>query len=172
MAEANNSSTRQLVNSSLTPVWHGKYFTLEEMTASPTARRLGIDNTPSAQIVANLQQLVDNVLDPLRLHWGRPVIVTSGYRCPKLNKAVKGAAQSQHIYGQAADIRTVSDDRTENMRLLRTILDYKLPFDKLIAEYVDDRGRPDWIHVSFSPLKRGIKLTCIGGRYITGIKIR
>ena len=173
MAEANNSSTRQLVNSSLKDNsslnWHGKYFTLEEMTASPTARRLGIDNTPSAQIVANLQQLVDNVLDPLRLHWGRPVIVTSGYRCPKLNKAVKGAAQSQHIYGQAADIRTVSDDRDENMKLLRCLLELHLPFDKLIAEYVDGQGRPDWIHVSYSHQRRGITLTCRNGKYTAGI---
>ena len=140
------------------------------MTASATARRMGIDNTPTPKIIDNLQQLVDNVLDPLRMHWGRPVIVTSGYRCPKLNKAVHGAAQSQHITGQAADIRTVSDDRTENMKLLRLLVSLKLPFDKLIAEYVDGQGRPDWIHVSFSPLKRGMKMTCKDGRYLPGIR--
>lgn len=150
--------------------WHGKYFTLEEMAASATARRMGIDNTPTPKIIDNLQQLVDNVLDPLRMHWGRPVIVTSGYRCPKLNTAVHGAAQSQHITGQAADIRTVSDDRTENMKLLRLLLSLKLPFDQVIAEYVDGQGRPDWIHVSFSPQKRGIKLTCKDGRYVQGIR--
>ena len=140
------------------------------MTASATARRMGIDNTPTPKIIDNLQQLVDNVLDPLRMHWGRPVIVTSGYRCPKLNKAVHGDPHSQHITGQAADIRTVSDDRTENMKLLRLLLSLKLPFDQVIAEYVDGQGRPDWIHVSFSPLKRGIKLTRTGLRYLPGIR--
>lgn len=151
--------------------WHGKYFTLRELTASPTARRMGIDNTPTPKIVANLQQLVDNVLDPLRMHWGRPIVVTSGYRCPKLNKAVHGAANSQHIYGQAADIRTTSDSREDNMRLLRMLLDVGLPFDKLIAEFVDEKGRPDWIHVSFAPIPRGIHLTCKNGRYTSGIKV-
>lgn len=149
--------------------WHGKYFTLDELTASNTARRKGIDNTPTEKIVENLQALVDNVLDPLRLEWGRPVIVTSGYRCPKLNKAVGGASNSAHLYGQAADIRTVSDHRDGNMKLLKCLIDAKLPFDKLIAEYVDSKGRPDWIHVSFSPLKRGIMLTCRNGRYTKGI---
>lgn len=149
--------------------WHGKYFTLDEMVASATAKRFKIDNTPTEKIVDNLQALVDNVLDPLRLAWGRPVIVTSGYRCPKLNKAVKGASNSQHTVGQAADIRTVSDHRDDNMKLLRCLIESKLPFDKLIAEYVDNQGRPDWIHVSFSPLKRGIMLTCKNGKYYTGI---
>lgn len=139
------------------------------MTASATAKRLGIDNTPTAKIVENLQLLVTNVLDPLRLAWGRPVIVTSGYRCPKLNAAVHGATQSQHRLGQAADIRTVSDHPDDNMELLKTIIDAKLPFDKLIAEYVDDKGRPDWIHISFSSQRRGIMLTCKKGKYYPGI---
>lgn len=151
--------------------WHGKYFTLDEMIASATARRLGINNKPPAAIVDNLQELVDNILDPLRLHWGRPVIVTSGYRCPTLNKVVGGALDSQHRYGQAADIRTVSDDREDNMRLLQCLIDLKLPFDELIAEFVDDKGRPDWIHVSFSPKRRGMMLTCKNGKYYKGIKI-
>ena len=150
--------------------WHGKYFTLEELTASATAKRMGIDNTPTPKIIDNLQALVDNILDPLRMHWGRPVIVTSGYRCPKLNKAVHGAALSQHRVGMAADIRTVSDDPVENKKLLRLIIDLKMPFDKLIAEYVDKNGNPDWIHVSYGPEHRHIMLTCKGGKYTNGIK--
>ncbi len=148
-------TTRPLVHSSTRQLpWHGKYFTLEEMTASPTARRLSIDNTPTPRIVENLQLLVDHVLDPLRLHWGRPVIVTSGYRCPKLNAVVHGATQSQHRLGQAADIRTLSDSRDDNMALLRCLIDSQLPFDQLIAEYTDRQGRPDWIHVSYSDRHR------------------
>lgn len=151
--------------------WHGKYFTIEELTASATARRLKIDNTPTPQIITNLQLLVDNVLDPLRLAWGRPIIVTSGYRCPRLNATVGGATQSAHKFGQAADIRTVSDHPDDNLKLLKCLLDCDLPFDKLISEYVDAHNRPDWIHVSYTKLRRGIELTCRGGKYYSGINI-
>lgn len=148
-----------------------KYFTIAELTRSATAKRLGIDNTPSAEVCANLAHLGKYILDPLREAWGAPIIVTSGYRCQKLNKAVGGASNSQHLYGQAADIRTVSDRREDNMKLLRKLIEMELPFDKLIAEYVDSQGRPDWIHVSYSPAHRRMKLTCKGGRYYNGIKI-
>lgn len=148
-----------------------KYFTINELTRSATAKRLGIDNTPNKNIRLNLEALGTNILDPLRDAWGAPIIVTSGYRCQRLNKAVGGASNSQHLYGQAADIRTVSDRREDNMKLLRKIIEMELPFDKLIAEYVDSSGRPDWIHISYSPARRGIKLTCKGGKYSLGIKI-
>ena len=151
--------------------WKGKYFSLYELTRSDTAKRMGYDNTPTEQITRNLQDLVTNVLDPLRLAWGRPIKVTSGYRCPKLNKKVGGAASSQHMYGQAADRTTMSDHPDDNMELLKLLIELKLPFDKLISEYVDEKGRPNWIHVSFSPKKRGIKLTCKNGKYYNGITI-
>lgn len=150
--------------------FHAKYFTLQELTASAAARRHGIDNTPTPKIIDALQALATNVLDPIRLAWGRPVIVTSGYRCPRLNTIVGGAAYSQHRLGQAADIRTVTDHPDDNMALLRCIIESKVPFDKLIAEYVDDKGRPDWIHISFSEKRRGMMLTCRKGKYTSGIK--
>jgi hypothetical protein len=132
------------------------------MTKSATATRLGIDNTPDALVRYNLTALIENVLDPLREAWGAPIIVTSGYRCARLNKAVGGASSSQHTKGEAADIRTLSDSRADNMRLLRLLLKMGLPFDQLICEYPDAQGRPDWIHVSFSRKKnRGSKLTAV-----------
>ena len=127
-----------------------KYFTITELTKSATAMRLGIDNTADASIRANLTALVENVLDPLRVRWGMPIIVTSGYRSTALNKAVGGAASSQHTKGMAADIRTVSDSRADNMRLLRCLLNSGIVFDQVICEYPDAQGRPDWIHVSFN----------------------
>lgn len=153
-----------------------KYFTIEELTKSATAKRLGIDNTPNREIQTNLKALVDNVLDPLRQRFGAPIIVTSGYRCDRLNKVVGGATNSQHCKGMAADIRTVSDNRADNMRLLRCLIASDLKFDQLICEYPDSSGRPDWIHVSFN-LKgnRGSKLTAkkVNGitTYTTGIKV-
>lgn len=139
-----------------------KHFTLQEMTKSATAVRLGIDNTADALARYNLTALVENILDPLREAWGAPIIVTSGYRCPRLNKAVGGASNSQHTKGEAADIRTLSDSRADNMRLLRLLLRLGLPFDQVICEYPDAQGRPDWIHVSFSRKhNRGNKLTAV-----------
>ena len=112
-----------------------KYFSYEELTKSITAKNKGIDNTPSIEIKKNLKALVDNILDPLREAYGKPITVTSGYRCPKLNTAVKGAKNSQHIKGQAADINGVKDLRDENKKLFDLVLKLKLPFDQLIDEY-------------------------------------
>lgn len=126
-----------------------KYFTLNELTASSTAKRKGIDNTPDATVKANLTALVANILDPLREAYGKPIVVSSGYRSPKLNRAVGGAAKSQHVTGQAADIHTLSDTPADNKKLYDLILKLKLPFDQLINEY-----NFNWVHVSFSPRNR------------------
>lgn len=125
-----------------------KYFTIQELTASATAKRKCIDNTPDAKAVASLTALVANILDPLREAYGKPIVVTSGYRCPKLNRAVGGVARSQHTRGEAADIRTLSNRRWENEQLFKFIVQLKLPFDQLI----DEHGY-SWIHVSYSESK-------------------
>ena len=126
-----------------------KHFTLDEFIKSATATRFGIDNTPDEKVLNCIQALVDNVLEPLRVHYGRPIIITSGYRCPKLNKAVGGSSTSQHAIGQAVDIRSVSDSREDNKELFDMILEMKLPFDQLINEF-----GYDWVHVSFGPRNR------------------
>jgi len=154
-----------------------KYFSINELTKSATAKRLGIDNSPTALVRTNLAALVEHVLDPLREAWGAPIIVTSGYRCPRLNTAVGGAAASQHTKGEAADIRTVSDTPADNMRLLRLLLTSGIVFDQVICEFPDSQGRPDWIHVSFrrGGGNRNSRLTATrkGGKtvYTTGINI-
>lgn len=146
-----------------------KHFTMRELVKSPTAQRLGIDNEPTDAVKANLTALVEHILDPLREAWGAPIIVTSGYRSPALNKAVHGAASSQHVIGQAADIRTVSDKPEDNRKLLDLIIKLGLPYDQVINEYPNKKMQPDWIHVSYSPRHRRNKLTCIGGKYIAGL---
>lgn len=133
-----------------------KYFTIKELTKSATAQRKGIKNDPSIQEVANLTALIEKVLDPLREAYGKPIIVTSGYRCEKLNKAVGGAASSQHVKGQAADIRSVQDTPEENKKLFDLIVQLKLPFDQLINEY-----GYDWVHVSYGPRHRRQKLKAV-----------
>lgn len=126
-----------------------KFFTIKELTASATAKRKGIDNRPTQEVTTALVALVDNVLDPLRQAYGKPIVVTSGYRSIKLNKAVGGASSSQHVNGEAADIRSVSDDPKENKVIFDLIRKLNLPFDQLINEY-----NYDWVHVSFSRSKK------------------
>lgn len=120
-----------------------KYFTIKELCKSSTAIQKGIDNTPNSEIVSNLKQLVDQVLDPLRKRYGKPIKVNSGYRCPQLNKAVKGATNSQHMKGLAADITAGSVK--ENKILFQLVQELNLPFDQLI-----DEKKFSWIHVSIS----------------------
>lgn len=133
-----------------------KHFTFQELTKSATAKRKGIDNSPSLQVRANLAALVENVLDPLREAYGKPIVVTSGYRCEKLNRAVGGAASSQHVKGQAADIRSVQDTPEENKKLYDLIVKLGLPFDQIINEY-----NYDWVHVSYGPRHRRQKLKAV-----------
>lgn len=126
-----------------------KYFTLQELTASATAKRKGIANIPNSTETAALLSLVHHILDPLREAYGMPIIVNSAFRCVKLNRAVGGTALSQHCKGQAADIRTVENTKESNYRLFQLIQKLGLPFDQLIDEY-----NYSWIHVSFSPRNR------------------
>lgn len=127
-----------------------KYFTFRELTNSATAKRLGIDNTPSDTVRARLEALVDSVLDPLRKLYNKPIKVTSGYRCPRLNAAVNGSSNSQHMRGEAADITSLNDDLDENKKILDILLKSGIEFDQLLIEHPDKYGRPDWIHISYT----------------------
>lgn len=129
----------------------GKYFTIKELTASATAERLGIDNTPTKEAERCMERLIRNVLDPLRSSVGEAVTVNSGYRCPRLNKAVGGVPSSQHVLGQAADI-TLRDKR-RNKRLWEAAVALGV-YDQVIWEKGCDQY-PDWVHISYRlPLRR------------------
>ena len=121
-----------------------KYFSFHEFERSDTAYRHGIDNTLPDKLKGNVAVLVDKVLDPLREAWGKPIAVTSGYRCAALNKAVGGSATSHHCKGMAADLTT--GNRVENRKLFQLIMDLKLPFTQLI-----DEKNFQWVHVSLDP---------------------
>ena len=120
-----------------------KYFTIKELSKSATALSKNIDNSPSPDVVKNLTLLVDNILDPLREKYGKPINVNGAYRCPELNKAVGGSKTSQHMTGQAADITVGNPDA--NKKLFNLIIEMDLPFDQLI-----DEKNFRWIHVSYS----------------------
>jgi zinc D-Ala-D-Ala carboxypeptidase len=121
-----------------------KYFTIDELTKSNTAKANNIDNTPTPEVVSNLTALVDNVLDVAREKLGKPISVNCGYRSPILNKKVGGAINSQHLTGEAADIESGN-----NFILAKTIHD-TCTFDQLILEMPNTQGIPQWVHVSFS----------------------
>ena len=124
-----------------------KYFTIKELCKSSTATQKRIDNSPNSEIVSNLEQLVDDILDPLREAYGKPIKVNSGYRCEALNKAVGGSKTSYHKTGLAADI--TGGSKTENKKIFELAQKLKLPFDQLI-----DEKNFSWIHISFSKKPR------------------
>lgn len=125
----------------------GKYFSVNELTNSSVANQKKIDNTPPPQIKVKITSLINNLLDPIREQWAHPITVNSGFRCPVLNKAVGGAATSQHMKGEAADITAGSPQK--NKQLFELIVASGLPFDQLI----DEKGY-SWLHVSYSASNR------------------
>lgn len=124
-------------------------FTLEELYKSYTADSLKIDNKPNEKMKNNLIILVKEVLQPIRDAFGQPIIVSSGYRCSKLNKAVGGAANSDHLYGCAADIHTKSDKPEDNKVLFDTICMLAKTKKIKCRQIIDEYGY-NWVHVSIN----------------------
>lgn len=120
-----------------------KYFSLAEFIKSATAKRLSIDNMPTFEIVDNLNRLAD-YLDGIREKLGKPILISSGYRCPVLNKAVGGVANSQHQKGLAADLICA------DMESLEKVLRETGGFDQLIKEHRKG-SKSFWYHVSVAP---------------------
>lgn len=122
-----------------------KNFSLAEFTKSQTAVRMGIDNTPEGEHLEAARALFENVVQPVRDHFG-PTVINSGYRGPDLNRAVGGSASSQHCKGEAVDIEVPG---VANAEVAQWILD-NMEFDQLILEFYTP-GIPDsgWVHVSY-----------------------
>lgn len=124
-----------------------RYFELNEFLQSDTAKKRGIDNTPTFEAVDHLEELVTVILDPLREAWGSPLRVSSGFRCKALNKAVGGANTSAHLTGYAADIAPTDPRRTGKFILFANawLQEHRIPFDQSIDEAV---GSSRWLHIS------------------------
>lgn len=125
-----------------------KYFSLSELTRSTTALKEGIPNDPNEAQIKDLKRLMD-YLDKVREAFGKAIIVTSGFRSLRLNKRIGGAPESQHMKGQAADIRP--HDIKELRQLFASIRRVG-GFDQLILE--EPEGRTPWIHVSIAPANK------------------
>ena len=120
------------------------YFSIAEMVRSDTAKKYGIDNTPSDEIKRNLEVFIDTVLDPIREAWGSPIIVSSGYRCEELNDKVGGSKNSGHKYGWAGDLLPSNNKKREFFEFFKEYVKDK-SFDELLLE---KSGKSIWIHFS------------------------
>lgn len=123
----------------------GKYFTLIELCKSETAAKIGLTNVPNDSVKKNIIRLIDEVLDPLREAWGKPIICTSGYRSPTVNAMVGGSKTSHHMIGCAADIKT-KEGKEGNKKLFALAQKIGIPFTQLI----DESGYA-WLHISWDP---------------------
>lgn len=126
-----------------------KNFNLEELTYSSTAASRKIDNTPTDAVKANLKALCENILQPLRDAFGKSIVLNSGYRSPKVNSLVGGSKTSQHMTGEAADIRC---NNKETREWIFNYIKKNLPFDQLILEH--NSSGTYWVHVSYSKRHR------------------
>ena len=131
-------------------------LTLKEVSKSLTATRKGIDNEPQGEHLTNLIKLANNVFQPIREHFGKPIFVSSGYRSKDLNKAIGGAhkiikgeyeATSQHCKGEALDLDNDGRGYPSNADIFWYIYDH-LEFDQLIFEF-GSMENPSWVHVSY-----------------------
>ena len=119
-----------------------KHITIDEATLSPTALRLGIDNTPNEDVLINMKLVAERCFEPIRNWYGKPIKVNSFYRCEALNKAVKGSLTSQHVQGKAIDITTGTK---AGNKLIYEWAKENIIFDQLINEY--DYA---WVHISYN----------------------
>ena len=124
------------------------YFTIDELCASDTAKKYGIDNTPNPTIITRLQRLI-NFLNPLREAWGSAIKVTSGYRCEKLNCFVGGSKTSSHTIGYGVDLIPLKGRMSEYKKFIVDHMKNKM-FDQCIIE---KSGKTEWVHIGLYNLK-------------------
>lgn len=145
------------------------HFTLGEMTRSQTASRNDIDNTPPDELMPKLILLCENILEPVRNHFGIPFSPSSGFRSVELNKAIGGSENSQHCKGEAVDLELPGISNYD----LAAWIEANLEFDQLILEcYVQGQPASGWVHVSLKDdvsNNRKLALTYTNRAYLPGL---
>ena len=140
-------------------------FSLAEMIVSPTAKRLGLSNTPTAEHIENMRYCCEKILEPVRAHFGKPVQINSSYRAPLVNKAVGGSKTSQHVNGQAIDFEVPGVD---NKKVADWVAD-NLEFDQVILEfYTAGDKNSGWVHASIKKEGGNRKLRMIASKSKAG----
>jgi hypothetical protein len=145
-----------------------EHLNLLEVTKSDTAKRLGIDNNPTPEHLANLKLLAENVFEPIRKHFGKPIFLSSGYRSKALNSAVPGSSStSQHCSGEALDLDQDGKSTGVTNKMVFDYIKDNMNFDQLIWEFGTDKN-PDWVHVSWESTgkqrKQILKATRVNGK--------
>ena len=145
------------------------HFSLMELCKSQTAERLGIDNTPSDEAIANLKSMCENILEPIRAHYGVPFSPSSAYRCKELNQAIGGSLRSSHLLGLAVDIE-IPLASVSNPDLARWV-QKNLVFDQCILECWTGEPGSGWVHIGDNiDDPRGQVLTYTRGKgYMNGL---
>jgi hypothetical protein len=143
---------------------------LSEVTKSDTAKRLGIDNNPTPEHLANLKLVAENIFEPIRKHFGKPIFLSSGYRSKALNSAVPGSSStSQHCSGEALDLDQDGKQTGVTNKMVFDYIKNNLNFDQLIWEFGTDKN-PDWVHVSWESTgkqrKMILKATRVNGKTV------
>ena len=143
-----------------------EHFTIKELTYSDTAVRLGIDNSPSNEVLINLQNLVQFILEPLRNYFDKPIKINSGYRSEELCKVIGSKPTSQHTLGEAVDFEVIGIPNQVASQWLVDNLDY----DQCILEFWNPNiYNSGWIHCSYKPLgnrKQYLKAYTANGRTV------
>jgi hypothetical protein len=125
-----------------------EHLDLSEVTRSDMAKRKGLSNMPTPEHIENFKKLAENIFEPIRKHFGVPIMISSGYRSKELNTAIGGSLTSQHCSGEAIDIDM---DGTPNGVTNKMVFDFiknNLTYDQLIFEF-GTKDAPDWVHVSY-----------------------
>lgn len=125
-----------------------QHLSLSEVTRSESAKRNGISNMPTEQHIANFKLLAEKVFEPVRLHFGVPIHISSAYRSIELNRVVKGSLTSQHCTGEAIDVDMDGSPSGVTNKMVFDYIKDNLEFDQLIWEF-GTKENPDWVHVSY-----------------------
>ena len=142
------------------------HLSLSEVTRSDSAKRHGIDNTPTAEHLENFKLLAEKVFEPIRAHFGVPIHISSGYRSKDLNAFIKGSASSQHCKGEAIDIDMDGSSNGVTNKMIFDFIVSNLEWDQIIWEFGTDKN-PDWVHVSYTKgknRKQKLKAVRSGGK--------
>jgi len=125
-----------------------EHLDLSELVNSNTAKRNGIDNTPSEGVIANLKELAEHIFEPIRNDFKCPIYISSGYRSIKLNEMIGGDGKSQHCKGYAIDIDMDNSGSGVTNKMIFDHIKTNLDFDQLIWEF-GNSSNPGWVHVSY-----------------------